>query len=89
VWLACDPGVVNDVWYRCGEEQMLTSERETGGDGWVGGKTSGIRNCCKVSCVQKLSFATLEMLIAISMLATHTWCASVGPCPSSSKFVGR
>ncbi len=89
VWHACDPGVVNGVWYRCGGEQMLMSESETGGDGWVGGKASGIRNCCKVSCVQKLPFATLAMLIAISMLATHTWHASVGPCPSLSKICGQ
>jgi hypothetical protein len=66
---------------------MLTSERVTGGDGWVGGKASGVCNCCKVSCVQNLPFATLAALIAISMLATHTWRASVGPHPSSSKFV--
>jgi hypothetical protein len=66
---------------------MLMSERGTGGDGWVGGKASGVRNCCKVSCVQNLPFATLVALIAISILATHTWRASVDPCPSLSKFV--
>ncbi len=66
---------------------MLTSERGTGGDGWVGGKANGIRNCCKVLSVENLPFATLAVLIAISMLATHTWRASVGPRPSSSKFV--
>ena len=66
---------------------MLTLERVTGGDGWVGGKASGVRNFCKVSCVQNLPFVTLAVLIAISMLATHTWHASVGLRPSSLKFV--
>jgi hypothetical protein len=66
---------------------MLKSERVTGGDGWMGGKASGVRNCCKVSCVQNLPVATLAVLIAIPMLATYTWHASVGLHPSSSKFV--
>ncbi len=66
---------------------MLTSERVTGGDGWPGGKASGVRNCSKVSCVKNLPFATLAALIAISMLSTQTWHASVSPRPSSSKFV--
>ncbi len=66
---------------------MVTQEIGTGGDCWLEGKAIGVRNCCKVSCVQKFPFATLAMLIAISMLATHIWHAIVGPCPSSSKFV--
>jgi hypothetical protein len=66
---------------------MLMSERVTGGDGWGGGKASGVHNCRKVSCVQNLPFVTLAVLIAISMLAAHTWHASVGPLPSSLKFV--
>jgi hypothetical protein len=62
-------------------------EIRTGGDCWLEGKAIGMRNCCKVSCVRKFPFATLATLIAISILATHTWCAIVGPHPSSSKFV--
>ena len=41
------------------------------------GTTDGMFNWRKVSCEQKFAFATLAMLIAISMLATHTWCANV------------
>ncbi len=65
----------------------MTQEIGTGGDCWLEGKSIGMRNCCKVSCVQKFPFATLAMLIAISMLATHTWRAIVGPRQSLSKFV--
>ena len=37
--------------------------------------------------MQKFAFATLATLIAISMLATHTWHANVGLLLSTSKFV--
>jgi hypothetical protein len=53
----------------------------------VFGTMDGMFNWRKVCCVQKFAFATLAMLMAISMLATHTWRANVGPLPSTSKFV--
>jgi hypothetical protein len=49
--------------------------------------TTGMFNWRKVSCMQKFAFATLAMLIAIFMLATHTQRANLGLLPSSSKFV--
>ena len=86
VWHAFDPGVMNGKWYWCGEVRVVMQEIGTGGDCWLEGKAIGMCNCCKVSCVQKFPFATLAMLIAISMLVTHTWHAIVGLRPSSSKF---
>ncbi len=86
-WCAFDPGVTNGKWFWCGGVRVVMQEIGTGGDCWLEGKANGMRNCHKVSCMQKFPFATLAMLIAISMLATHTWCAIVGLHPSSSKFV--
>jgi hypothetical protein len=60
-----------------------------GGRGRLTGVSSGVRSRQRDSCVQKLPLATLKTLIAISMLATHTWCASVGPRPSSTKSIVR
>jgi hypothetical protein len=40
-------------------------------------------NWRKVSCNQEFAVATLATFIAISMLATHTWRANVGPLPST------
>jgi hypothetical protein len=45
---------------------------------WIVGRVHGVPSCHRVSCVQKLPLATLAMLLGISMLATHTWCAIVG-----------
>ena len=59
----------------------------TGMCGLMCGKMIGMFNFSKVSCVQKFAFAILAMLIALSMVATHTWCANAGPLLSSSKFV--
>ena len=66
---------------------MLARMVGTGVCGCICGMTTGMFNSRKVSCVQKFAFATLVTLIAISMLATHTWRANVGPLPSTSKFV--
>ena len=66
---------------------MLERVVGTVGCGCVFGTTDGMFNWRKVSCEQKFAFATLAMLIAISMLATHTWHANVGLLPSTSKFV--
>ncbi len=66
---------------------MLERVVGTVGFGCVFGMTDGMFNWHKVSCKQKFAFATLAMLIAIFMLATHTWRANVGPLPSTSKFV--
>jgi hypothetical protein len=49
------------------------------------GVSSGVQSRQRDSCVQNLPLA----LIAISMLATHTWRASVGPHPSSTKSIVR
>ncbi len=54
---------------------------------WIVGRVSGVCSCCRVSFVQKLPLATLAMLIAISMLATHTWHAIVGPQPSAKSLL--
>jgi hypothetical protein len=54
---------------------------------WMVGRASGVRSCRRVSCVQKLPLATLAMLMAISILATHTWRAIVGLQQSVLKFV--
>jgi hypothetical protein len=54
---------------------------------WIVGRVSGVHSYHRVLCLQKLPLATLAMLIAISMLATHTWRAIVGPQLSSLKFV--
>ena len=70
----------------CGE--LFVEEAITvcvGGRGWLMGVSSGVQSRQGDSCVQKLPLATLKTLIAIFMLATHTWHASVGPCPSSTK----
>jgi hypothetical protein len=56
--------------------------------GCIFGVTDDMFNWRKVSCEQKFA-ATLATLIAISMLATHTWRANVGPLPSASKSVDR
>ena len=66
---------------------MLARVVGTGGCGCICGMTTGMFNWRKVSCMQKFAVATLATLIAISMLITHTWCANVGPLPSTSKFV--
>ncbi len=68
---------------------MLERVEGTVGCGCVFGTRDGMFNRRKVSCKQKFAFATLATLIAISMLATHTWRANVGPLPSTSKFVNR
>jgi len=60
-----------------------------GGRGWLTGVSSGVQSRQRDSCVQKLPLATLKTLIAISMLATHTWRASVGPRPSSTQSIDR
>ncbi len=87
MWRAFDLGVMNGKWYCCGGVQVVMQEIGTGGDCWLEGKAIGMHNCCKVSCVQKFPFATLAMLMTISMLATRTCRAIVGPRPRSSKFV--
>ena len=61
----------------------------TVGCGCVFGTTDGMFNWRKVSCDHKFAFATLATLIAISMLATRSWRANVGPLPSISKIVNR
>ena len=87
LWRLCDPGVAGGklVLYR--GDQVLARMVRAGECGCVCGMTTGMFNWHKVSCVQKFAFATLAVLIAISMLATHTWRANVGPPPSTSKFV--
>ncbi len=57
--------------------------------GLLTGASSGVQSRQRDSCVQKLPLATLETLIAISMLATHTWRASVGPRPRVTKSIVR
>ena len=59
----------------------------TGGGGCMCGMMIGMSDRRKVSCVQNFAFKILATLVAISMLATYTWCANVGPLLSSSKFV--
>ena len=66
---------------------MLERVVGTGVCGCVYGTMNGMFNWRKVSCMQKFAFATLATLIAISMLATHTWHANVGLLLSTSKFV--
>ena len=68
---------------------MLERVEGTVGIGCFFGTTDGMLNLRKVSCEQKFAFATLATLMAISMLAIHTWRANVGPLPSTSKFVNR
>ena len=76
-------------WVACRGDQVLERVEGTMGCCCVFEMADGMFNWRKVSCKQKFAFATLAMLIAISMLATHTWCANVGPLPSTSKFVNR
>ncbi len=57
--------------------------------GLVNGVSSGVWSRQRDSCVQKLPLETLKTLIFISMLVTHTWRATVGPCPSSTKSIDR
>jgi hypothetical protein len=59
------------------------------GGGLLMGASSGVQSRQRDSCVQKLPLATLETLIAISMLASRTWRASVGPCPRATKSIFR
>jgi hypothetical protein len=59
------------------------------GGGLLMGASSRVQSRQRDSCVQKLSLATLETLIAISMLATHTWHASVDPHPRVMKSIVR
>ena len=66
---------------------MVTHGIRTGGWGWLDGEAIGMFNCRKVFCMQKFFFATLAMMIAISIFAIHTWHAIVGPCWSLSKLV--
>ena len=89
LWCLCDPGVAGDKWVVCIGDRMLEQVEGTVGCGCDFGTTDGMFNWRKVSRKQKFPFATLAMLIAISMLATHTWHANVGPLPSVSKFVNR
>ena len=72
LWRRCKPGVAISEWTVWGGVQVMAWEIGNGGCGWLGRKTLGVINCCKVSCVQKFPFAILVMLIAMSMLATHT-----------------
>ncbi len=87
LWHICDSGVASGKWVLFGGARVVAWVVGTGGCDWMCAMTIGIFNWCKVSCVQKFAFTILAALIAISMLATHTWCANVGPLPSSSKFV--
>ena len=54
---------------------------------WIMGRVSGAHSFRRVSCVQKLPLATLARLIAISILATHTWHAIVILRLSVLKFI--
>ncbi len=54
---------------------------------WMAGSAIWVQSRQRDSYVQKLPFATLAMLIAISILATHTWHAIVGPRPSLAKSI--
>ncbi len=87
LWRLCDSGVAGGKWEACRGDQVLKRVVGTVGCGCVFGMTDGIFNWHKVSCKQKFAFATLATLIAISMLATHTWCANIGLLPGTSKFV--
>ncbi len=74
----------------CGESFIEEAIRVcVGGRGWLTGVSSGVQSRRGDSCVQKLPLATLKTLIAISMLATHTWCESVSPHPSLTKSIVR
>ncbi len=87
LWRLCDPGVAGGKWVACRGDRVLERVEGTVGCGCVFGMMDGMFNWPKVSCEQKFAFATLATLIAISVLATHTWHANVGPLPSTSKFV--
>jgi hypothetical protein len=87
LWRLCDPGVAGSSWVVCIGDRLLERVEGTVGCGCVFGTSDGMFNWSKVSGKQKFAFATLATLIAISMLATHTWCANVGPLPSTSKSV--
>ena len=81
LWRLCDPGVASGKWVACGGDRVLARVVGTGGCGYVCGMMVGMFNWRKMTCVQKFAFVTLETLIAISMLATHTWHANEGPLP--------
>ncbi len=74
--LICGKTFVNEAILVCDDE-----------GGLLKGASSGVQSRQRDSCVQKLPLATLETLIAISMLATHTWHASVGPRPRVTKSI--
>ncbi len=87
--LAWHTGVTTGAWWIGGGfgEVLQTLMGAITGVRWIVGRVSEVCSCCRVSCIQKLPLATLAMLIATSMLATHTWHAIVGPRPSVLKFV--
>jgi hypothetical protein len=68
------------------DEAILVCDDE---GGLLTGASSGVQSRQRDSCVQKLPLATLETLIAISMLETHTWRASVVPRPRVTKSIVR
>ena len=89
LWPLCEPGVAGGKWVSCRGDRVVVWLVRTGGCGCICGMMTGMFNWRKVSCVQKFACATLATLIAISMLATHTWRANVGTLPFASKFVNR
>ncbi len=88
LWRLCDPGVgvASGKWVACRGDKVLDQVVGTVWCGCVCGTTDGMFNWRKVSCAQKFAFVTLATLIAISMLATHTWRANVGPLLSTSNL---
>jgi hypothetical protein len=71
-------------------EESSVGETFAGGVGehlWMTGNTILVQSRWRDSFVQKLHVATLATLIAISMLATHTWHAIFGPRPSLVKSI--
>ncbi len=89
VWLAQALGVTTIAWYIGGGfgEVLQTLIGVVIGVCWIVGSVSRVHSFCRVSCVQKLTLATLATLIVISMLAPHTLRAIVGLQPSVLKFV--